>query len=385
MIPYGRQSLSEQDKNEVLRVLNSAFLTQGPKVPEFESEISNLCAVKHALAVNSATSALHIACLALGLKQCGRLWTTPNSFLASANCGLYCGATIDFVDIDPLTYNMSLEHLRSRLIQASKDGALPDILVVVHFAGQSCDMKAIDALRKEFGFKVIEDASHALGGSYQGELIGSCRYSDIGVFSFHPVKMITTGEGGVLVTNDDELAQKANLFRSHGMTRDAAFLTDTSNDGPWYYEQIDLGYNYRMTDIQAALGVSQLGRLDDFVERRRELVNRYNQLLAALPIYLPYVIPDSNPSWHLYVVRLPIDRFERKKIFLHMREKGIGVNVHYIPIHTQPYYQKLGFKWGDFPNSESYYEEALTLPLYFDMIEEEQDEVIVVLKEALEL
>jgi len=384
MIPYGRQDISQADIDAVVEVLQSDFLTQGPKVPLFERTVAAKVGVKHALAVNSATSALHIACMALELGQGDWLWTTPITFVASANCGLYCGAQIDFVDIDPRTYNLCPKALEAKLIAAEREGKLPRVLVAVHLCGQPCDMQAIHALAKRYGFKIIEDASHAIGGKYQGEYIGSCRYSDITIFSFHPVKIITTAEGGMALTNDDRLAEKMNLHRSHGITRDQNLMTHES-EGPWYYQQVELGYNYRMTELQAALGVSQMKRLDTFVSRRHELATRYDALLQNLPVTTPWQHPDSYSGLHLYVIRLQLDKIDKnhRQVFEVLREQGIGVNLHYIPVHTQLYYQNMGFKQGDFPAAERYYSEAISLPMYQGLTDQQQDEVVRVLALAL--
>ena len=384
MIPYGRQDISEQDINAVVDVLKSDFLTQGPQVPLFEAALKEACNVQYAAAVNSATSALHIACLALGLGEGDWLWTTPNTFVASANCGLYCGAQVDFVDIDPRTYNLCADALEQKLIAAKAANKLPKVVVPVHFSGQPCDMQAIHKLSKVYGFSIIEDASHAIGGKYQGEPIGNCRYSDITVFSFHPVKIVTTAEGGAAVTNDAKLAQAMELLRSHGVTRDTSLMTKLS-EGPWYYEQVDLGFNYRMTELQAALGVSQMQRLDNFVAKRHELAARYNELLKDLPITLPWQHEDSYSGLHLYVIRLQLDNIDKThlEVFQGMRDAGILVNLHYIPVHTQPYYQALGFKQGDFPQAEQYYKEAISLPMFPTMTEAQQDEVVAVLKELV--
>lgn len=365
MIPYGRQDINQADIDAVVSVLQSDFLTQGPQVPAFEQAVASHVGAKHALAVNSATSALHIACLALGLGQGDWLWTTPITFVASANCGLYCGAQVDFVDIDPRTYNLCPQALQDKLEIADREGKLPKIVVAVHLCGQPCDMQAIHALAQKYGFKIIEDASHAIGGKYKGEYIGNCRYSDITVFSFHPVKIITTAEGGMALTNNAQLAEKMDLLRSHGITRKPELMTHEP-DGLWYYQQIDLGFNYRMTELQAALGVSQMQRLDQFVARRHELAERYNQLLAELPLTLPWQHPDSYSGMHLYVIRLQLDNISKthRQVFGELREQEIGVNLHYIPVHTQPYYQQMGFRQGDYPNAEQYYQEALSLPLF---------------------
>ncbi|WP_072054760.1 UDP-4-amino-4,6-dideoxy-N-acetyl-beta-L-altrosamine transaminase [Aliivibrio fischeri] len=385
MIPYGKQEITQQDIDAVVDVLKSDFLTQGPQVPAFEEALRAHTGATYSLAVNSATSALHIACLALGLGKGDKLWTTPVTFVASANCGLYCGADVDFVDIDPQTYNMSIDALEEKLIHAKSTNALPKVVVPVHLCGQACDMKAIHALAKEYGFKIIEDASHAIGGRYLDKPIGNCEYSDITVFSFHPVKIVTTAEGGAVMTNSQDLADKMALYRSHGITRDQAQMQNESHGG-WYYEQIDLGYNYRMTELQAALGVAQMTRLNDFVSARHKLATRYNQLLSTLPVILPYQLEGTYSGLHLYVIRLQLDKITKthKEVFDALRELGIGVNLHYIPVHTQPYYQSMGFKVGDFPESERYYQEAISLPMFHVMTEEQQDTVIRVLSNVLE-
>lgn len=384
MIPYGRQDISEADIDEVVRVLRSDFLTQGPQVPHFEKAVCEKVGADYSIAVNSATSALHIACLALGLGQGDFLWTSPITFVASSNCGLYCGAEIDFVDINPQSFNMSPAALEIKLREAKAIGRLPKVLVVVHMCGQSADMEKIAALAAAYDVRVIEDASHAIGGKYQGKLIGDCRYSDITVFSFHPVKIITTAEGGMALTNDPKLAQRMDLYRSHGVTRNTSLMTHEP-DGPWYYQQVDVGYNYRMTELQAALGVSQMKRLDDFVERRQDLAARYNSLLADLPLVTPMCTDINYSAFHLYVVRLKLDQIivSRRKVFEALRDCGIGVNVHYIPVHTQPYYASMGFKVGDFPEAERYYEEAISIPLFATMTYNEQDEVVRALQMAL--
>ncbi len=385
MIPYGRQDITQADIDAVVQVLQSDFLTQGPMVPRFEQRVMQHVGARHALAVNSATSALHMACLALGLTVGDRLWTSPITFVASANCGLYCGANVDFVDIDPHTYNLCVKSLERKLEQAERNGQLPKVLVAVHLCGQPCDMQAIQALSRRYGFKVIEDASHAIGGRYQNQPIGNCEYSDITVFSFHPVKIITTAEGGMALTNDADLASKMTLYRSHGITRDAAQMTHAS-DGPWYYQQIDLGYNYRMTELQAALGISQMDRLDQYVAHRHRMARRYDDLLASLPVTTPWQHADGYSGLHLYVIRLQLDQIAPKnhrQVFESLREQGIGVNVHYIPVHTQPYYQALGFKIGDFPEAERYYAEAISLPMYQGLDESQQDQVVRALVVAL--
>lgn len=385
MIPYGRQEISEEDVSAVVEALRSDFLTQGPKVPLFEKIVVDYCGTKYGVAVNSATSALHIACLALELGEGDWLWTSPNSFVASANCGLYCGAMIDFVDIDPQTYNLSVKELEKKLIQAKKENKLPKILVTVHFAGQSCDMKKIYKLSREYGFFIIEDAAHSIGGKYLDKSIGGCQYSSITVFSFHPVKIITTAEGGLATTNSKKLAEKMELFRSHGVTRNQSLMTK-KNDGPWHYQQINLGFNYRMTELQAALGISQMKKLDEFVSRRHILQEKYDILLASLPVIKPYQDQDCYSALHLYPIQLDLDKKSksRRQIFNELRENGIGVNVHFIPIHTQPYYQQLGFKEGDFPNSEYYYSRAISIPLFHAMTLNQQDEVCDALKSVLQ-
>ncbi|MBL0606369.1 MULTISPECIES: UDP-4-amino-4,6-dideoxy-N-acetyl-beta-L-altrosamine transaminase [Aeromonas] len=385
MIPYGKQEITQQDIDGVVAVLQSDFLTQGPKVPEFEKYLTTHTGAAYALAVNSATSALHIACLALGLGPGDVLWTSPVTFVASANCGLYCGAKVDFVDIDPDTYNLCPKQLEKKLIAAKANGTLPKIVVPVHLCGQPCDMEAISRLATEYGFKVIEDASHAIGGSYLNEPIGNCRYSDITVFSFHPVKIITTAEGGAVVTNQKDLADKMALLRSHGITRDIEQMKGESHGG-WYYQQIDLGFNYRMTELQAALGITQIQRLDEFIAARHRLADRYNRLLKRLPIVLPFQLENTHSGLHLYVIRLQLNNISltHREVFEALRENGIGVNVHYIPVHTQPYYEDMGFKSGDFPEAEQYYREAISLPMFHGMTEEQQDKVVCVLSEILE-
>ncbi|MCL7931399.1 UDP-4-amino-4,6-dideoxy-N-acetyl-beta-L-altrosamine transaminase [Halomonas llamarensis] len=384
MIPYGRQEITQADIDAVVSVLESDFLTQGPQVPRFEKAVAQHVGAKHALAVNSATSALHLACLALGLGEGDWLWTSPITFVASANCGLYCGAQVDFVDIDPRTYNLCPKTLAVKLAKAEKEGRLPKVVVAVHLCGQPSDMQALHALSLRYGFHIIEDASHAIGGKYQGEFIGNGHYSDITVFSFHPVKIITTAEGGMALTNDNNLASRMNLLRSHGITRDPALMTHKA-DGPWYYQQVELGFNYRMTELQAALGVSQMDRLDAFVVRRHELAKRYDELLKELPVILPWQHPDSYSGLHLYVIRLELNAINQthRHVFEALHERGIGVNLHYIPVHTQPYYQAMGFKPEDFPEAMQYYREAISLPMYPTMSESQQDEVIYVLNSVL--
>jgi len=384
-IPYGRQDISEADIQAVIDVLKSDFLTQGPAAPAFEKAVSEYCGARHAIAVNSATSALHIACLALGVGPGDLVWTSPITFVASANCALYCGAKVDFVDIDPRTYNLSVAALEQKLQKAERDGKLPKVVIPVHLCGQSCEMAAIHALGEKYGFKIIEDASHAIGGKYRSQPIGNCRYSDITVFSFHPVKIITTAEGGMALTNDAELADKLALLRSHGITRDPAQMTHQA-DGPWYYQQIALGYNYRMTDIQAALGLSQLSRLDEFVANRQRLAARYDSLLSALPVEIPWQHPDNYSALHLYPIRIAegVSSYSRLSVFEGLRAAGIGVNVHYIPVHLQPYYRQMGFQPGDFPEAESYYLAAISLPLYATLTEANQDRVVAALHGQLQ-
>ena len=384
MIPYGRQDISEYDIQAVVDVLRSDFLTQGPVVPAFEKAIAKYCNVQHAVAVNSATSALHIACLALGVGQGDVVWTTAITFVASANCALYCGAQVDFVDIDPRTYNLSVARLEEKLAQAEKLGCLPKVVIAVHLCGQPCDMTGIRTLGHRYGFKIIEDASHAIGGQYLGEPIGNCRYSEITVFSFHPVKIITTGEGGMALTNDEGLAKHMQLLRSHGITRDAAEMTQMP-DGPWYYQQIDLGFNYRMTDFQAALGLSQTRRLDELIANRHVIAKRYDHMLADLPITIPWQHPDGYSGLHLYVIRLNLAKVEKthREVFESLRAVDIGVNLHYIPVYRQPYYEQLGFKPWYCPEAERYYAEAISLPMYPGLTIDLQNQVIEALKKAV--
>jgi UDP-4-amino-4,6-dideoxy-N-acetyl-beta-L-altrosamine transaminase len=381
LIPYGRQDISEEDIQAVTRVLKSDWLTQGPAVEEFEHTIAAYCGAKHAVAVSSATQALHLACRALGLGPGDRLWTSPNSFVASANCALYCGAEVDFVDIDSRTYCMSVPSLAAKLDAARKRGELPKIIVPVHFAGQSCAMEQIAALSREYGFSTIEDASHAVGADYQGRKVGDCRYADICIFSLHPVKIVTTGEGGVLLTNRDDLRESMALLRTHGITRDRCRMQN-GEEGGWYYEQLDLGYNYRITDIQAALGSSQLKRLDIFIARRRELAARYDELLQGLNVVIPFQDPATRSSWHLYVIQMR-EPSQRRTVFDRLRKAGVLVNVHYIPIHLHPYYRAMGFRPGDFPEAEKYYRAAITLPLFYGLKDAEQDFVVETLRDAV--
>jgi UDP-4-amino-4,6-dideoxy-N-acetyl-beta-L-altrosamine transaminase len=376
-IPYGRQNISAEDIAAVLDTLRSDYLTQGPLVPDFEKKLAQYCGALFGVAVNSATSALHIACLALDVGPGDIVWTSPITFVASANCARYCGADVDFVDIDPRTYNLSLERLAEKLEQAQAQDKLPKVVIPVHLAGQSCDMRAIHTLAQKYGFRIIEDASHAIGAGYLDGKVGNCRYSDITVFSFHPVKIITTGEGGMAVTNDAKLVKKMARLRSHGITRYAEDMTHAP-DGPWYYQQIELGFNYRLTELQAALGLSQMNRLDQFVAERHELVKRYNKMLARTNLVLPWQHPDTYSSFHLYIVRLPAHpgAVSHKEAFENLRSAGIGVNLHYIPVYKQPYYEAIGFKSAQFPESERYYNEAVSLPLFPGLREEDQQEVV---------
>jgi UDP-4-amino-4,6-dideoxy-N-acetyl-beta-L-altrosamine transaminase len=384
MIPYGRQSIDQHDIDAVVEVLTSDFLTQGPKVPLFEKAVAEMVGAKHGVAMNSATSALHVACMALGLGPGDRLWTSPVTFVASANCGLYCGAIVDFVDIDPQTYNMCPKALRAKLELARSADCLPKIVIPVHLAGQSCDMSAIGELSREFGFRVIEDASHAIGATFENRCVGSAAHSDIVIFSFHPVKIITTAEGGMAVTQSAELARKMEYLRSHGVTRDPDLMIGESH-GPWYYQQIDLGYNYRMTELQAALGLSQTKRLAEFVARRQALAKAYDEALAELPLILPYQDRRTRSSFHLYIIRVPSRPGHRNhsEVFAFLRAAGIGVNLHYIPVHLQPYYANLGFHPGDFPVAEAYYSQAISIPLFAGMTDADQSEVISALRDAL--
>ncbi|MAU40391.1 MAG: UDP-4-amino-4,6-dideoxy-N-acetyl-beta-L-altrosamine transaminase [Kordiimonas sp.] len=385
MIPYGRQDISQQDIDAVVDVLKSDFLTQGPQVPAFEAAVANYCGAAHAFAMNSATSALHVACLALEVGPGDVVWTSPVTFVASANAARYCGADVDFVDIDPVTYTLSAEALARKLATTkAQGGRLPKVVIPVHLCGQSCDMEAIAALAEEYGFAIIEDAAHAIGGTYQDRPIGSCAYADIAVFSFHPVKIITTAEGGMAVTNRDDLAARMALLRSHGVTRDETLMTKPS-EGPWYYQQIELGYNYRMTELQAALGSSQMARLGPFVADRNRLADRYDDLLAAFPVITPRQSPACYSARHLYVICLNLDEITatHREVFESLRSAGIGVNLHYIPVHLQPYYQALGFKEGDFPVAEDYYQKAISIPLFHHMTEAQQDQVVDALHQAL--
>lgn len=385
MIYYGKQDISEEDIQAVQNVLRSDFLTQGPMIERFERRVAEYCSARYAVAVTNATSALHIACLAADLKEGDSLWTSPITFVASANCARYCGADVEFVDIDSRTYNISLEALENKLKCSQEEGRLPRVVVPVHLAGQSCDMRRISLLAEKYGFTVLEDASHALGADYLGDKVGACKFSDMTVFSFHPVKIITSGEGGMVLTNNKDLYRRMLLYRNHGITRDSDWMTHES-DGPWYYQQINLGFNYRMTDIQAALGYSQMNRLDAFVDRRRELAEHYNQLLKDFPLVTPYVMDGAVPSWHIYIVRVNFKKVIRTKseIFAFMEKCGVKLNLHYIPVHTQPYYTELGHKAEECPNAMSYYEEAMTLPLYYDLTMEQQEDITRALRDALQ-
>lgn len=377
MIPYGKQEINNEDIESIIKVLKSDYLTQGPVVPQFEKSISQYCGSKYAIAVTSATAALHLSCIALDLKKGDYLWTSPISFVASANCARYCGANVDFVDIDPLTYNLNPKLLEEKLIKAEKNNVLPKIVVPVHLCGHSAEMQEIYALSKRFKFKIIEDASHAIGGKYKDIFVGSCKYSDITIFSFHPVKIITTGEGGMATTNNLDLAQKISRLRSHGITRNKNEMINDSH-GEWYYEQQDLGYNYRMTDIQASLGISQLKRISTFINKREKIAQKYDIEFEDLPIKIPKQNINVNSSRHLYVIRVDNKKSKTKhsELFYQLRKKRILVNLHYIPIHLQPYYRKLGFNFGDFPNSEEYYKEAISLPIYSTLSDEEQNYII---------
>jgi UDP-4-amino-4,6-dideoxy-N-acetyl-beta-L-altrosamine transaminase len=384
MIRYGQQHITQADIDAVSRTLTSINLTQGPQIEKFEASVLEHTGARHAVAVNSATSALHIACLSLGLGPGDVLWTSPNTFVASANCALYCGASVDFVDINPKTYNICEKRLEEKLLVAERTGKLPKIVIPVHFAGQSCDLYAIKKLSQRFGFYIIEDASHAIGGQFDGKPVGSCELSDITVFSFHPVKIVTTAEGGMALTNSDVLASRLRLLRSHGITRDTDLMTEESH-GPWYYQQVALGFNYRMTDLQASLGVSQMTRLSQYIRRRHEIATRYDDLLKNLPVTCPWRAPYAFSAFHLYVVRLQLGDIARshREVFEYLRARDILVNLHYIPVHTQPFYSKQGFQIGDFPESELYYKEAISLPIHPSLSAEDQDYVVDSLRDAL--
>jgi len=377
MIPYGRQDLNNADIQAVVDVLESDYLTQGPVVPDFEKAVADYCNVRYAIAMNSATSALHVACLALGVGSGDIVWTSPVTFVASANCALYCGASVDFVDIDPETYNLSIERLAEKLAKAKLDGCLPKVVIPVHLCGQPCDMAGIRELSRRYGFAVIEDASHAIGGKYQGKPIGDCNFSDITIFSFHPVKIITTGEGGMATTNNDSIAKRIQLLRSHGITRNPEEMTRAS-DGPWYYQQVALGFNYRMTEMQAALGLSQMQRLDEFVAKRHDIANQYDKLFDGLPVTTPWQHLEGYSGLHLYVIRLKLLEIQKthREVFEGLREAGIGVNLHYIPIYLQPYYRAMGFALGHCPEAEKYYAEAISLPMFPRLTVEQQNRVV---------
>lgn len=381
MIPYGRQDIRTEDIDRVVDVLNSEFITQGPVVPRFEAELAKRVGAAHGVAMNSATSALHVAVAALGLGPGDLMWTSPITFVASANCGRYVGADIDFVDIDPSTFNICPKALAAKLQQAKTFGRVPKVIVVVNMCGQSAALNEIAELVLPLGIRIVEDASHAVGGSFMGDPVGSCKYSDVTVFSFHPVKIITTAEGGMAMTNDPVLAARMQRLRSHGITRETELMTEEP-DGPWYYQQIELGWNYRMTEMQAALGLSQQSRLVEIVDRRNELADRYDSLLADLPLELPGRLEGALSAFHLYVVRLH-DPESHLAVFEALRADGIGVNLHYIPVHLQPYYRDLGFTEGDFPAAEAYYERAISIPMFFGLSEADQDAVVASLKRAL--
>lgn len=385
MIPYGRQDINQADIDSVVEVLRSDFLTQGPVVPAFEKAVARYCGAQHAVAVNSATSALHIACLALGVGKGDWVWTTPITFVASANCALYCGARVDFVDIDPRTYNLSVERLAEKLAQAKKTGNLPKVVIPVHLCGQPCDMAGIHALSEQYGFKIIEDASHGIGGRYQGEPVGNCGHSDITVFSFHPVKIITTGEGGMAMTNSAQLTDCLRLLRSHGITSDAACMQPRPQDELWNYQQIELGFNYRMTDVCAALGLSQMQRLDEFVARRRAIAKRYDDVLSNLPVVAPWQSPEGSSSYHLYPIRLKLGGIDRthRQVYEALCAAGVLANLHYIPVYRQPYYQQMGFRAGYCRQAEQYHLEAISLPIYSGLTEAQQDCVLSALENAL--
>lgn len=381
-IPYGRQDINQEDINAVIETLESDFLTQGPKVAEFEETISKYCNVKYTKSFNSATSALHCALLALGVTEGDMVWTSPITFVASSNSALYCGASVEFSDINPDTFNMCPDKLEEKLKIAKSNNKLPKVVIPVHMSGQSCDMEKIKKLSDEYGFKTVEDASHCIGASYKNKKVGSCEFSDMTIFSFHPVKIITTGEGGAATTNDPNIKAGLDLYCSHGITRDKN-LFKTENDEPWYYQQVDLGFNYRLTDVQAALGISQFKRLDKFIDLRNEIASKYYELLDDLPINLPKVIPDARSSFHLFIIRLE-DATKRRQVFEFLRSKNIGVNVHYIPVNTQPYYTEvLGSRPEDTPLAQDYYSSAITLPLHPNMTDEEIVYIKDCLKEAL--
>jgi UDP-4-amino-4,6-dideoxy-N-acetyl-beta-L-altrosamine transaminase len=382
MIPYARQSINEDDETAVLEVLRSDFLTQGPIVPKFENVVAAHCGAQYAVAVSNATSALHLAARALGLREGGLLWTSPISFVASSNCALYCGADVDFVDIDSRTLNISTGHLQEKLERANADGRLPDIVVIVDFAGRPCQLSEIAQLARKYGFRIVEDASHAIGAEYQGEPVGNGRYADVTVFSFHPVKIITTGEGGMAVTNDDNVAETMRLLRSHGITRDLGRMTQPRE--PWEYEQLDLGFNYRLTEIQAALGAAQMERIATFIEKRQRIAAGYGEGLASAPLVLPSQPADARSAYHLYPVQMTDDApCTRRDLYDRLRSRGVAANVHYMPIYLQPYYQKFGFGAGYCPNAEDYYRRALSLPMYAGLSDAEHARVIDAVLECL--
>ena len=385
MIPYARQEITEADIKEVEKVLRSDFLTQGPVIPRFEKSVAEYCGTSHAIAVNSATSALHIACLALDLGPGDWLWTSPNTFVASANCALYCGANIDFVDIDSKTYNMSVDALSNKLIEAEKKGRLPKILIPVHFAGQPCNMIEIHKLSKKYGFKIIEDASHAIGASYNNVKVGSCTHSDITVFSFHPVKIITSGEGGMILTNNHEAASRLFYLRNSGNTKDKLLMQSQPENEIWNYQQVELGFNYRMTDIQAALGLSQLTRLDKYVTKRREIAKRYDSELINLPLEIPYQLVGTFSSYHLYPIKILLNEIKKtqKQIYNLIRQKDIAVNLHYIPVYLQPYYQSMEFNRGYCPNADNYFKAAISIPIYVGLNYDNQTKIINVISDEL--
>ena len=385
LVPYGRQEINQADIDAVTAVLQSDFLTQGPAVPAFENAVAAYCGAPHAVAVNSATSALHIACLALGVGQGDIVWTSPITFVASSNCALYCGATVDFVDIDPRTYNLSLERLAEKLALAHQTGRLPKVVIPVHLCGQACDMTGIHALSKQYGFRIIEDASHAIGGKYKNEPIGNCRFSDITVFSFHPVKIITTGEGGLAVTQDPQLAKKLRILRSHGISSTSEDMQARPANEIWNYQQIGLGFNYRMTDIQAALGLSQMTRLDSYISKRHQIADRYDEAFRDLPLTRPWQHPDAFSSYHLYPIRIPQSDTGKtqRQVYDALMADGFNVNVHYIPVYRQPYYESNGFKSGYCPAAESYYRETISLPIFSSLATTDQDRVIATLTKAM--
>ena len=383
MLQYACQSIDQSDIDAVIDALQSDYLTQGPTVPRFEQSVANRVSVKYAVATNSATSSLHIACLALDLGPGDSLWTVPNSFVASANCGLLCGAEVDFVDINSTNYCIDVSELEKKLRKADVSGRLPKVLVVVHYSGRSADMKAVRMIANQYGVKIIEDAAHATGGTYLGYPIGSCQFSDVTVFSFHPVKIMTTGEGGVALTNDSEIAARMSILRSHGVTRNSSEMIN-KNPKPWEFEQIELGLNYRITELQAALGLSQLDRLDSFIDRRRKLAQQYNEQLRNLPLILPQLEPFNESAWHLYPILIDPRRshFSRTQIYYSLLKKGVKANVHFIPIHTHPYFQRMGFEKGDYPVSEWFYDNELSLPMYFELSDNSQKKIISALKDA---